>query len=145
MTSWEPPRGYRPAPETEEHWAAYWATRGPYARAIEYLRVGKADYLDDALFLLQRRPIHHGSGYDTERTLQVIDRAPLTKRQTLSVVDAATAIAGEGYRREVWPAMRLLVRLGVPGWVEELRDRGERAERWGTDRLEKRWSDRSSD
>jgi hypothetical protein len=140
MTTWEPPQRWGFLPGTEQKWAAYYELRNPYDRAVAYLRVGRADHIEDALWLLEKRPRFHGSGYLTERMLQVIDRAPLSANARKRVIAGAEAIAKEGYTREVWPAMRLLARLGVQGWEDELRTRGERAERW---RMQ-RWRERRS-
>jgi hypothetical protein len=116
MDEWTP---YRPSvalPGTEERWEAYASMRDPYDRAIHYLRLGRVDYLDDALDFLERRPRFLQSGYLTERMLRFLTRPVLNEQQRSRVVGVAERIAGEGYTREAWEAKRLLVRLGVPGW-----------------------------
>jgi hypothetical protein len=89
-----------------------------YHAAVESLRDGQVEGLEDALWFLQRRPRFHGSGYLTERALKYIDRVALTPHQRAAVVAAAEAIAVEGYTRESWKALNLLVRLDVPGAAE---------------------------
>lgn len=116
MEAWKPHRPSALLRGTEGAWEAYWSMRDPFDRAIHYLRFGRADYFDDAMDFLTRRPRFIQSGYLTERMLRYLSRPELEPKQRARVVEVAERIARDGYSREAWEAKKLLVRLGVPGW-----------------------------
>lgn len=115
MEPWEPHPVDGFLPGMESTWNDYWRARAPYDRAAHFLRLGSAEFLDDALEFLSERPRFSGSGYLAERMLKYLSRPELSVRDHQRVIRAAEAIAAEGYAREAWEAKRLLARLEVPG------------------------------